>query len=49
MDERVVVSQNEGSTDYVFPFRLKILQWSHHLMIGINKKTKIEKIIILLI
>ena len=27
----VIVSQNEGLTDYIFPFRLRILQWSRHL------------------
>ena len=46
---RVIASQNDGSTDYIFPFRLRILQWSRHLIIGINKKTKIEKFLILLI
>ena len=47
---RVIASQNGGSTDYIFPFKLRVLQWSHHLFnIGINKKTKIEKFIILLI
>ena len=45
----VIASQNGGSTDYVFLFRLRVLQWSHHLIIGINEKTKIEKFLILLI
>ena len=47
---RVVASQNGGSTDYIFPFRLGILQWSHHLFnYWKNKKTLIEKFLILLI
>ena len=28
---RVIASQNGGSTDYIFPFRLRVLQWSRHL------------------
>ena len=28
---RVVASQNGGSTSYIFPFRLRVLQWSRHL------------------
>ena len=28
---RVIVSQNGGSTSYIFPFRLRVLQWSRHL------------------
>ena len=27
----VIASQNRGSTSYVFPSRLRVLQWSHHL------------------
>ena len=27
----VIVFQNEGSTSYIFSFRLKVLQWSRHL------------------
>ena len=47
---RVIVSQNGNSTDYVFPLRLKILQWSRHLFnYWKNKKTIIEKFFILLI
>ena len=46
---RVIASQNGGSTSYIFPFRLRVLQWSRHLIIIINKKTKIEKFLILLI
>ena len=41
---RVVTSQNGGSTDYIFPFRLRVLQWSRHLFnYWKNKKTIIEK------
>ena len=41
---RVVVSQNRGSTSYIFPFRLGVLQWSRHLFnYWKNKKTIIEK------
>ena len=28
---RVIVSQNGGSTSYIFPLRLGVLQWSRHL------------------
>ena len=28
---RVIASQNGGSTNYIFPFRLRVLQWSRHL------------------
>ena len=28
---RVIASQNGGSTSYIFPFRLRFLQWSCHL------------------
>ena len=27
----VITSQNGGSTDYIFPLRLGVLQWSRHL------------------
>ena len=27
----IVASQNGGSTSYIFPFRLRVLQWSRHL------------------
>ena len=47
---RVVASQNGGSTDYISPLRLGVLQWSRHLFnYWKNKKTIIEKFIILLI
>ena len=47
---RVIVSQNEGSTSYIFPFKLRVLQWSRHLFnYWKNKKIIIEKFIILLI
>ena len=47
---RVVASQNEGSTDYIFPLRLGVLQWSRHLFnYWKNKKTTIEKFLIFLI
>ena len=47
---RVIVSQNGDSTDYIFPCRLRVLQGvATYLIIEINKKTKIEKILILLI
>ena len=45
----VIASQNDGSTNYIIHFRLKVLQWSCHLIIRINKKTKIKKLLILLI
>ena len=28
---RVIASQNGGLTSYIFPFKLRVLQWSHHL------------------
>ena len=34
---RVIVSQNGGSTDYIFLFRLRVLQWSRHLFNYWNK------------
>ena len=47
---RVVASQNGGSTDYISPLRLGVLQWSRHLFnYWKNKKTIIEKFLILLI
>ena len=27
----VIASQNEGLTSYIFPFKLRVLQWSRHL------------------
>ena len=46
----VVASQNGGSTSYIFPLRLRVLQWSRHLFnYWKNKKTIIEKFLILLI
>ena len=42
---RVIASQNGGSTDYIFPLRLGVLQWSRHLFnYWKNMKTIIEKI-----
>ena len=29
---RVIASRNEGSTNYIFPFRLRVLQRSRHLL-----------------
>ena len=47
---RVIASQNGGSTSYIFPLRLGVLQWSRHLFnYWENKKTIIEKFLILLI
>ena len=46
---RVIASQNGGLTDSIFPFNLKVLQWSHHLFNYWKKKTVIEKFLILLI
>ena len=44
---RVVASQNGGSTSYIFPFRLRVLQWSCHLYnYWKNKKTIIERFFI---
>ena len=46
----VIASQNGGSTCYIFPLRLGVLQWSHHLFnYWKNKKTIIERFLILLI
>ena len=37
---RVIASQNGGSTSYIFPLRLGVLQWSPHLFnYWKNKKT----------
>ena len=47
---RVIASQNKGLIDYIFPLRLGVLQWSHHLFnYWKNKKTIIERFLILLI
>ena len=47
---RVIVSQNRGLTNYIFLFRLRVLQWSRRLFNCWNKKKIIiEKFIILLI
>ena len=47
---RVIASQNGGSTSYISPLRLGVLQWSRHLFnYWKNKKTIIEKFLILLI
>ena len=47
---RVVASQIRGSTSYISPLRLGVLQWSRHLFnYWKNKKTIIEKILILLV
>ena len=35
---RVVVSQNGGSTSYIFPLRLGVLQWSRHLFNYLEKQ-----------
>ena len=46
----VIVSQNGDSTSYIFPFKLRVLQWSRHLFnYWKNKKTMNEKFLILLI
>ena len=45
----IIVSQNKGSTDYIFPLRLRVLQWSRHLYnYWKNKKTIIENFLFLL-
>ena len=47
---RVIASQNGGLTSYIFPIRLRVLQWSRHLFNHWkNKKTVIENFLILLI
>ena len=33
----VIVSQNRDLTNYIFPFRLRVLQWSRHLLNYWNK------------
>ena len=46
---RVIASHNGGSTSYIFPLRLGVLQWSRQLFnYWKNKKTIIEKFLILL-
>ena len=46
----MVASQNGGSTGYIFPFRLRVLQWSRHLFnYWKNKKTIIEKEFLILL
>ena len=34
---RVIASQNGGSTSYIFPLRLGVLQWSRHLFNYLDK------------
>ena len=34
----VIISQNGGSTDYIFPFRLRVLQWNRYLFNCWNKE-----------
>ena len=34
---RIVASQNGGSTDYISPLRLGVLQWSRHLFNYLDK------------
>ena len=34
---RVIASQNGGSTNYIFPLRLGVLQWSRHLFNYLDK------------
>ena len=47
---RVIASQNGGSTDYISPLRLGVLQWSRHLFnYWKNKKTTIEKEFLILL
>ena len=47
---RVIASQNGGSTSYIFPFRLGVLQWSRHLFnYWKNKKTIIVKEFLILL
>ena len=47
---RVIASQNGGSTDYIFPLRLGVLQWSRHLFnYWKNNKTIIEKEFLILL
>ena len=45
----IFISQNEGSTDYISPLRLRVLHWSHRFFnYWKNKKTIIKKFIFLL-
>ena len=47
---RVIASQNGDLTDYIFPLRLGVLQWSCHLFnYWKNKKTIIEKEFLILL
>ena len=47
---RVIASQNRGSTDYISPLRLRVLQWSRHLFnYWKNKKTIIKKEFLILL
>ena len=47
---RVIASQNGGSTSYIFPLRLGVLQWSRYLFnYWKNKKTIIEKEFLILL
>ena len=47
---RVIASQNGGSTDYISPLRLGVLQWSRYLFnYWKNKKVIFKKFLILLI
>ena len=42
---RIIASQNGDLTDFIFLFRLRVLQWNRHLFnYWKNKKTIIEKI-----
>ena len=34
---RIIASQNGGSTSYIFPLRLGVLQWSRHLFNYLDK------------
>ena len=47
---RVIASQNRSLIDYIFPFKLRVYNGDvTYLIIGINKKTKIKKFLVLLI
>ena len=47
---RVVAFQNGGSINYIFPFRLRVLQWNRYLFnYWKNKKTIIEKEFLILL
>ena len=47
---RVVAFQNRGSINYIFPFRLRVLQWNRYLFnYWKNKKTIIEKEFLILL